>query len=343
MKGNVFQLILGVTAIALAGCAAYFSVFGLSKLFAGAALSIIIMASILELAKLVSVSYLYTHWKDISSLLKTYLITGTFILMLITSLGIYGYLSNAFQITASGLDRTNKQISLIENKKSLFQTELENYNKQLDLKNKRINSLTDLRNNQESRIDTLYKWGKSTSAKRTEDLIKDADLNIKSISTEMFTDNKKISLLNDSISKYELQIIELSSNSFSADLGPLKYLSDLLHKPMNIVVNWFMLLLIFVFDPLAVSLVIAYNQLSAKNSKKEKSIPFINNTIEDAEKVINEKKPQVNKVDEPNNELFKSFEQWQNNKNKENTIEEPINVINTSGLMDSRTGGIRVS
>ena len=92
-----FTTLIGVSALLVAGSAAFFSVFGLSKLFAGAQLSVIIMAGSLEFSKLVAASFLYQYWYSASKLLKTYLSIGVVVLVLITSAGIFGYLSNAYQ------------------------------------------------------------------------------------------------------------------------------------------------------------------------------------------------------------------------------------------------------
>ena len=96
-KFKFFIPLLGLTALYVAGNAAFFSVFGLSKLFAGATLSVIFMASSLELAKLVTAAYLYRYWPVINRFMKTYLLVGVITLILITSAGIFGFLSNAYQ------------------------------------------------------------------------------------------------------------------------------------------------------------------------------------------------------------------------------------------------------
>ena len=92
-----FKLYVGLSALLIAGSAAFFSVFGLSKLFSGAALSVVVMAGSLEFGKIVAASFLYRYWNDINKLLKIYMTTGVVTLVLITSAGIFGYLSNAYQ------------------------------------------------------------------------------------------------------------------------------------------------------------------------------------------------------------------------------------------------------
>ena len=94
---NKFQLTLGLSALFIAGCAAFFSVFGIGKLFSGAFIAVVIMASSLEIGKLVTASFLYRYWDKINLLQKVYMAAATIMLILITSAGIFGYLSNAYQ------------------------------------------------------------------------------------------------------------------------------------------------------------------------------------------------------------------------------------------------------
>ena len=96
-RSQNFHIYLGIAALLIAGSAGFFSVFGLSKLFAGAALSVIIMAGSLEFGKLVTAAFLYRYWDDINRWMKTYLIMGVITLVVITSAGIFGFLSNAYQ------------------------------------------------------------------------------------------------------------------------------------------------------------------------------------------------------------------------------------------------------
>ena len=115
-----FSKLLLIISLAVALTSAYFSIFGLSQLFAGAALSVIIMASILEIAKLIVTTLLHNYWGTLSKILRFYLSLGVFILMCITSGGIYGFLSSAYQNTANKYEIHNNSIGLLESKKQLF-------------------------------------------------------------------------------------------------------------------------------------------------------------------------------------------------------------------------------
>ena len=142
MKKRLFPLLIALSAIAVSGSAAFYSVFGLSKLFAGASTQVIIMAGSLEFAKLVVASLLYQYWGTINKVLKGYLVIACFILMVITSGGIYGFLSGAYQTTATQSELLDKSLLILEQKQVRF----EESKKDLTLEKIQINqSISDLR------------------------------------------------------------------------------------------------------------------------------------------------------------------------------------------------------
>jgi len=254
-----FSFLIALSAALIAGCAAYYSVFGLSQLFAGASLAVIIMASSLELSKVVAVSFLHRYWNKISNGLKIYLSIGVFILICITSAGIYGFLSNAYQKTANKLEITEGQAGGLNNKKSLFEKTINDNNKIIGTKSSRVEQLTQLRTAQETRLD-----GATTNSARNKARgdINSANGEIQKLNGEIDVLNTKNTSLSDSVNFYSSKLIELKTNdNATSEIGPLKYLAQLTGQPMDKVVNWFILLLIFVFDPLAVALVIATNRV----------------------------------------------------------------------------------
>ena len=111
---KVFPYIVLLAALCLATSAAYYSVYGLSKLFSAQASAIIIMAGSLEVSKLITATYLHRYWKKLNILIKMYLTTAVVVLMFITSIGIYGFLVAAYQTTANQLTMMDKQIAVIE-------------------------------------------------------------------------------------------------------------------------------------------------------------------------------------------------------------------------------------
>lgn len=248
-----------ILAFAVAGCAAYFSVWGLSQLFAGSATSVIIMASILEFSKVASTTALHRYWNKIDKSLKYYLVIAVTILMLITSAGIYGFLSNAYQKTSNALEIEKGRINILDNKKALFQKSIDENKNIIEYKKKRIDQLSNLRNTQESRLDSA----KTNTAKdKARKDIQIADDEIKNLTNDIDVLNIKNTSLSDSISIYTVKTLEINAtSSVVAEIGPLKYISEVTGYPMNKVVNILILLFIIVFDPLAIALVLLTNKI----------------------------------------------------------------------------------
>jgi hypothetical protein len=267
---NKFGYIMLILALLVAGCAGYFSVWGLSQLFAGASTAVIIMATGLEIGKIVTTTALHRYWKKISGLLKIYLTISVVVLMLITSAGIYGFLSNAYQKTANKLEIHEGEISVFEGKKTLFQNNIDDNEKVIDQKNKRVDQLSELRNTQETRLDAATN-NRNRSGARTD--IQNSNTEIQKLSDEVDALNQKNSALNDSINKYNTMVLELKAGSeVAAEVGPLKYISELTGTPMAKVVNFLILLLIFVFDPLAVALVLMTNRIFEIEEGKDETV-----------------------------------------------------------------------
>jgi len=269
MKKSKFPYILGLAAFGTAAVAAWFSVTGLGKLFAGAAMSVMIMAGVLEFAKLVVASYVYRYWKKIKFLEKTYLIIALAILMTITSAGIYGYLSGAYSETSSKLQISNGEISLLDKKKEQFKQRIENTEENIGKKNLRITSLNNLRSSQEVRLDSLYARKSYRQAKVVESQIKDADSEIKKLTKETDSLLNVVNGYNEDISKLDLDVTGKEAENLKGDTAPLQYIASLFNTNMDKVVNFFMFLLIFVCDPLAIMLVIATNKALLEDPSKD--------------------------------------------------------------------------
>ena len=317
------------TSILLAASAAYYSVFGLSHLFAGAKTAVIIMAGSLEFAKLVTASALHRHWEKIGRFIRVYLTIGVIVLIGITSAGIYGFLSNAYQQTANQYDIDQSKIAIIENKNEFYIRQIDINQSQIESKEDRIKALSDIRSQQEARLDTLYKKQWWNSIRRTEALIKQADEDIRNLNNDIEEINVSISAFNDSINVNKMRIIQGQSGEASAELGPLLYLSDITGKPMDQVVNYFILLLVFVFDPLAVCLLIVANTLLGKKEKKEIIIPVKNNPAPKKPKIsISTEIPNTDDsietpITKPITELIKEKSEKMENTEPEQTNESP--------------------
>jgi len=250
MKKYLLPLIIALSALSVSISAAFYSVTGLSMLFAGASFAVLIMASSLEVAKLVIASLLYQYWNKLNKILRIYLTVAACVLVLITSAGIYGFLSSAYQSTATKSEIVDKQIAALENKKKLYEDSRDNI-----LQEKQ--SLATLRGTLSKGSTTQYTDKNGNLVVRTNN---SAIRNIESASKSDEKLSGKIDVVNDSIFSLENQILEVKVNSeVTSELGPLKYISNLTGQPMDKIINWFLLVIIFVFDPLAISLVIAAN------------------------------------------------------------------------------------
>jgi hypothetical protein len=283
-KNKIFPYIIALTALSVSASAAFYSVTGLSKLFAGASTQVMIMAGSLEVAKLVIASLLYQYWDTLNKTLRAYLMGATIVLILITSMGIYGYLSAAYQTTASQAGNAEAQVTLLETKKQNFVQQRDLYNTE---KTNLIQGITQLQsgltNNKTSYVDKKGNLIQSTSNSNRKSFEKQLD-NSTSRQSEI---SGKLDVLNDSIFKLDTQIVEAkTTNNSAGELGPLKYLSGLTGVSMDRIINWLLLVIIFVFDPLAIALVIAANFAFARLRKPE-SIKTIDDD-KDWELLINE-------------------------------------------------------
>ena len=254
---RLFPLLIAFSALSVSLSAAFYSISGLSKLFAGAAFAVIVMAASLEIAKLVIASLLYQYRKTLPKLLKYYLSIACVVLILITSMGIYGFLSAAYQETAAKSGNIDAQITLIETKRDNIKEQLIVYNEEKSSINKSVTSLRNgLSNNIIQYTDTSGNIVTTTSSSTRRALEKQLDQAIE----RQTIINAKVDDLNDKIFQYETEIVEVrTSDAVSSELGPLKYLSGLTGTPMDKIINWLLLTIIFVFDPLAIALVVAAN------------------------------------------------------------------------------------
>ncbi len=251
-------LLLGLSALFVAFNAAFFSVSGLSKLFAGASLSVIIMASSLEIAKLITAGYLYNYWTHINKLLRTYLVGGVLILILITSMGIYGFLTSAFQDTYNQFNIKEKEIAFLEQKESFWGDDVARYDTELERISSNISTLSNARASSIQVRDTASATGFRNTISTTELRLSQQRITVEEENRKAVQAKREVAA--DSLQSIQLKILELQSmEGVSSELGPLQYLSELLDRPMNQIINWLILTIIFVFDPLAVTLVVAFN------------------------------------------------------------------------------------
>lgn len=276
MKSKLLSLqtLIWFCAIGLASFSGYYSVYGISKLFSGGSWSIIGMAAMLEFSKLVVITFLHDHYKTLKTAFKVYLISSAIVLMVLTSVGVYGYLTNSYQETAKSIYETQNKIALLEQKKKIFTEQKTQIDTLVKQKTERISSYDKLRLSQESSLNSQLTQKQGTRGLQKN--IQSVDQSTQTLNGEISQLNQKSIGLSDSVALLEQQKLVLENSTFSSEIGPLLYLSRLTEKPMDIIVNWFILILVSILDPLAVSLVIAANHLKHKEKEVE---PQITDTI----------------------------------------------------------------
>ena len=250
-------MILGVltlfTALAISAVAAYYSIIGLIAIFSAAVIPIAIMGVVLELGKLVTASWLYHYWKKVPHLLKTYLISAVVILMFITSMGIFGFLSKAHieQTTITSdksLEISSVQSEIERHKKDIFRAE-----QSLQLLDNALIKYTDL-----GAVTKGLNARKEQQGERDE-----LNESIQSATDKIATLTKKQFRLK----KEQLQI--------ESEVGPIKYIAELIYgestqSVIEDAVRWVIIIIVFVFDPLAVLLLISANITLKEESKSRR-------------------------------------------------------------------------
>jgi len=272
LKKGLFPFIIAFTALSVSASAAFYSVSGLSKLFAGAAFEVIIMAGSLEVAKLVIASLLYQYWSVINKGLRVYLTVATFILVLITSMGIYGFLSSAYQDTYRQLTIKNNKTAFLTQKKDFYNKDVIRYDQELERISNNISTLSNAKVSNIQVRDTTVSSGFRSTISTTELRLSQKRIDVEEQNRKDV--QAKREQVADSLQKYQLAILELENDSdVAGELGPLEYLSKLTNTSMDKIINYLLLVIIFVFDPLAISLVIsanfAFDQAYPKKEEEE--------------------------------------------------------------------------
>ena len=245
---NWLKYLVGISAVLVAGCAAYFSVTGLGVLFSGASTAVMVMAGSLEFAKLVTATYLKQKWDDIQGFNKVYLTISVVILMLITSAGIFGYLSNAFQAQSLQLQQVDREINVHQTIIDQNTTQIEQLSTQI----------TEFNTNQGKILD---------GSKMNRRLIRSID-----------NRDKQIAKINDKISNLQTQNseetekinqIKISNLDLEKEVGGFRFVADAFGVELKNVVKFFIFIIVIVFDPLAVALIIAFNGLVGVKIRKD--------------------------------------------------------------------------
>ena len=309
IKERIFPFIIALSALSVSASAAVYSVTGLSMLFAGASTAVMIMAASLEVAKLVIASLLYQYWDKLNKVLRIYLTIAATVLILITSAGIYGYLSSAYQKTADQTSIVDSRVASLETKKKLYENTRAGI-----LQEKQ--SLSELKGSLSKGSTTQFTDRKGNLVVRSN------NASIKQIESASKSDEKlssKLDVINDSIFSIESKILEIKTTSTAeSELGPLKYLSALTGVAMDRIINWYILVIIFVFDPLAIALVVAANFAFAQLTRRKKTP--IEETVEDMRKVVNAYDDLEDEMREWEEASLQDFHKWEDEELKQYEI-----------------------
>ena len=240
------HILILIAAILIAGCAAFFSITGLGLLFRS--ISVMVMAGSLEYGKIVTAAYLKKNWDNLGKYIKYYLSLAVVLLMVITSMGIFGFLSDAFQTQSLRLEMVDRQVELLKNKINTNTSEIARYNDN-------IKNYSAIRNSQEANFSKLVERNGQTG--RVNSMIKNADNQIAQVS-------KKIdSLQNVNILLYQnIDSVKNTNMDMEREVGGFRFIAESFNVPLKKAVKWFILMIVFVFDPLAIALVIALNSTS---------------------------------------------------------------------------------
>lgn len=282
--------ITSLSAAFIALCAAVFSVTGLTSVYAGVSIGAALMASALELGKLVGVSLLYQYWTDLPKLLRHYLTGGAAILMLVTSAGIYGYLSTGYAKSLAAPTQLTADIQSVNNKVTSIDQDIQR-------KNDRLNQIITLRKQQETRLDTLI--AKSTSGNTN--IIRSAQVSLSAADKNVTTLQKEISdLSNQRDSLKSIGINKQVTIDTDKEIGAYSRIAKVLGTDLDTVVKWLTLIIVLVFDPFAVALVLAVNFLVKRGQGKltyKEELPDI------PEKLTYREEPVNTPLEEPAPEL----------------------------------------
>lgn len=307
----MFKYLILLNALVLSGVAAYYSILGLMTIFAAAAIPVAIMGTSLEIGKLVTATFLHNHWKSINFFLKTYLTAAVVVLMVITSLGIFGLLSKAnidanltVQQAYQRIEQIDRQVNKLEEEQKLSEEAYRNASKQnLDQSNDEIDLLTSQMRQAQNSLKLLETAVQLNDVRKIQTIVgvkvdgRYGPNTEKSVAAFKLNEENKINdlngrirLLNDRLQDQKI-VIELVDNTdavrtltkerfviekevseLEAEVGPIKYISELVYNSsegntMEEAVRWMIIVIVLVFDPLAISLLLAFNSLNQKGKR----------------------------------------------------------------------------
>jgi len=270
----MFTLLLAFTALLVAGCAAYFSVLGIATLFSGHFWSVVIMAGSLEIGKIVGTSFLYRYWDKTAWFLRTYLLIAIFTLVCITSMGIFGYLSSGYQVNRGKTDLIDSKVALVVQQKTSIQNEIEQ-------NNQRVQTLNEARKTQEQRLPNMSRLAARPvyeDMERAAEEIKGLTARNQELQNKLFEKDEEMAVFQNDM--HELH-----------DIGTFKFVAEAFGVELDTVVKFFILIIVLVFDPLAVALILGYNIAVYGRIQRKEKVQHIKEDLEDRELLIDEPIP----------------------------------------------------
>ncbi len=276
MQSRLLPYLLGLSALCLSGVSAYFSIFGLSKLFAGAGVSILVMAGVMEVSKIVLTVYLHRFWEVLFLPFRVYLVISVVALVVITTMGGYGFLSAGFQTSITKLENFQTGERFLQDRIDFFNEEIELFNRDLDRVSETISTLSGVQSTNIQVRDTTVAGGVRNTISTVDVRMAQERLEIERQNRQEILNNRQTSI--DSLQVYRQRLLEAQSgNDISSEIGPLQYLAELTGRPITEVVNILIVILILVLDPLAISMILAssiglYKLKESSTEKKKEEV-----------------------------------------------------------------------
>ena len=292
----IFGYLTLFVALAISAVAAWYSIIGLMAIFSASAVAIAIMGGVLEVGKVLTASWLYQNWSRTPFLLKSYLTIAVFVLMFITSMGIFGFLSKAH------IEQTG-DLNVVENQIELIQIQIDREQKDII----RNQGALDLLDGALARYTELGAVTKGLQARQEQKPERDA------LNLAVFTSGEEIARLQEEQSKLQLQV-----KAFEVEVGPIRYVADLLFTDADLerAVRWVIIVIIFVFDPLAILLVIAANMTLRDEFEKRKVVELDLKPI----------KSPITPKPKPNPDYDVEAEEWFSATNADDNFESDVKI-----------------
>ena len=309
----MFKYLLLLNALAISAVAAYYSILGLIVIFAASAIPVAVMATSLEVGKLMTATYLHNHWKNTGWILKSYLTFAVALLMFITSLGIFGFLSKAHieqgldsRQVSQQIEQIDRQIARLENDAQVstdraneliearrIQTndEVESLNSQVRAAQRNLDALSQATQlNDVRQIQTIVgvevdgRFGPNTERSvqafrlRQETIINEINARIEELNDRLQSEIANVQTLDVGDEVQELTQdrfnLERQITQLEAEVGPIKYVAEVIYGESNNdlleeAVRWMIIIIVIVFDPLAIALLLAFNTLHKQGKEND--------------------------------------------------------------------------